>query len=82
MMELRDTIEMMNSSDYKERFEAEYFQALIRFNRLNEMVNKYTLGLLDFTPTCPIWVLKEQLDVMREYIKCLEKRAEIEGITL
>lgn len=26
-MELKDTVEMMTSSDYKERFKAEYYQA-------------------------------------------------------
>lgn len=26
-MELQDTIELMNSSDYKDRFKAEYWQA-------------------------------------------------------
>ena len=25
-MELRDTVEMMNNADYKERFKAEYYQ--------------------------------------------------------
>ena len=29
-MELKDTIELMNSSDYKERFKAEYWQTKIR----------------------------------------------------
>ncbi len=29
-MELKDTIEMMNSEDYKERFKAEYYQT--RYN--------------------------------------------------
>lgn len=29
-MELKDTIELMNSSDYKERFKAEYLQVKIR----------------------------------------------------
>ncbi len=37
-MELKDTIEMMNSEDYKERFKAEYYQTLIRYNKLSEMV--------------------------------------------
>ena len=27
--ELRDTIEMMNSENYKERFKAEYYQVVI-----------------------------------------------------
>lgn len=33
--ELRDTIEMMNSGDYKERFKAEYYQIVIRYQKLN-----------------------------------------------
>ena len=32
-MELKDTISMMTSSDYKERFRAEYFQLKIRYDR-------------------------------------------------
>ena len=31
-MQLEDTVEMMNSEDYKERFKAEYFQLLLRLN--------------------------------------------------
>ena len=30
-MELNETIEMMNSNGYKERFRGEYFQAKIRY---------------------------------------------------
>ena len=33
-MELKDTIEMMNSADYKERFKAEYYQTKIRYEKL------------------------------------------------
>lgn len=29
MMELKQTVEMMNSVDYKERFKAEYMQVVI-----------------------------------------------------
>lgn len=43
-MELRDTIEMMNSSDYKERFKAEYYQTKIRYNKLHAMTIKYEAG--------------------------------------
>lgn len=31
MNELKDTIELMNSSDYKDRFKAEYYQLKIRY---------------------------------------------------
>lgn len=30
-MELKDTVEMMLSADYKERFKAEYYQLKIRY---------------------------------------------------
>ena len=29
-MQLKDTVEMMNSEDFKERFKAEYYQLLLR----------------------------------------------------
>lgn len=29
-MELKDTVELMNSDDYKDRFKAEYYQTKIR----------------------------------------------------
>lgn len=50
-MELKDTIEMMNSEDYKERFKAEYYQAKIRYDKLHRMLIKYEAGTLDFKPT-------------------------------
>lgn len=38
IMELKDTVEMMNSSDYKERFKAEYQQVAIRYQKLKDMM--------------------------------------------
>lgn len=37
MNELKDTIELMNSSDYKDRFKAEYYQLKIRYTKLHAM---------------------------------------------
>lgn len=81
-MELKDTIEMMNSSDYKERFKAEYYQTKIRYNKLHKMIVKYDAGTLEFTPTCPVELLKDQKSNMGKYLYYLEVRAEIEGISL
>lgn len=81
-MELKDTIEMMNSPDYKERFKAEYLQTKIRYQKLHRMCIKYEAGTLDFTPTCSLELLKEQKGAMGNYLRCLEVRAEIEGIEL
>lgn len=81
-MELRDTVNMMNSGDYKERFKAEYMQTKIRYEKLHEMVIKYEAKTLNFTPSCSIDLLKEQKKHMGNYLYCLEVRAEIEGIDL
>lgn len=81
-MELNDTIEMMNSPDYKERFKAEYRQIRIRYNKLFRMCVKYKAGTLNFVPSCSLELLMEQLRAMGNYIMILEARAEIEDIPL
>lgn len=81
-MELKDTIELMNSEDYKDRFKAEYLQTKIRYNKLHQMLIKNEAGTLDFKPICPIVKLQEQKRYMGEYLRCLEVRAVIEGIEL
>ena len=81
-MELKDTIEMMNSEDYKERFKAEYYQAKIRYDKLDAMTVKYEAGTLNFEPSCPLEVLKDQKKYMGNYIRMLRIRAEIEKIEL
>lgn len=81
-MELKDTVEMMNSEDYKERFKAEYYQAKIRYDKLDKMTVKYEAGTLNFTPSCSLEILKEQKKYMGNYIRMLRIRAEIEKIEL
>lgn len=81
-MELRDTIEMMNSSDYKERFKAEYYQVAIRYQKLKAMLEKWDRGELQFTPTCPRSTYNMQIKAMTDYIAVLEARAAMEGIEL
>ena len=79
-MELKETVVLMNSEDYKERFKAEYYQEKIRYDKLDEMTVKYEAGTLNFTPKCLLELLKEQKKHMGNYIRCLKIRAEIEGI--
>ena len=81
-MELQDTIELMKSNDYKERFKAEYYQTQIRFEKLRNMIVKYKAGTLNFTPKCSLDLLRSQAAFMGNYIYCLKMRAEIEGIEL
>jgi hypothetical protein len=82
MNDLTQTIEMMASPDYKERFRAEYFQLKIRINGLKTMLEKYKAGTLPFKPTCSYELLNRQLATMKLYIICLEERALIEHINL
>ncbi len=82
MKELKDTIVMMESSDYKERFKAEYYQLIIRYNKLEEFVSKHENNSLDFEPSCSIEVLRGQLLNMWGYRNSLIRRSEIEGISL
>ncbi len=81
-MELKDTIDLMNSNDYKERFIAEYLQVKIRYNKLLNMLTKWDKGELDFKPDVPRMVYNKQILSMGEYLKTLEYRAKIEKIDL
>lgn len=81
-MNLSETVEMMNSADYKERFRAEYLQLKIRMNGLSAMLKKFKDGTLAFTPSCSFDLLNAQLKAMDLYASFLEDRAKIEGINL
>ena len=81
-MKLSDTVQMMNSADYKERFKAEYWQTKIRYDKLHRMTVKYEAGTLDFEPDCELSLLLEQKKYMGLYLNRLEVRAEVEGIGL
>ena len=82
MVELKETVDLMNSEDYKERFIAEWMQTEIRYKKLHAMVIKYEAGTLNFTPKCSLELLKKQKSFMGQYLYCLEVRAAIEGIEL
>ena len=80
--ELHDTINLMESKDYKERFVAEYLQVRIRRDKLHKMLVKLQAGTLGFQPSCSYEILKHQEDVMNEYLLTLELRAQVEKIEL
>lgn len=79
-MELKDTVALMTSADYKERFKAEYYQLKIRRDKLKAMVDKWDRGELEFTPTCSRETYGFQLYVMDGYIDVLRMRAKAEGV--
>lgn len=79
---LRDTVGLMNSDNYKERFLAEFMQLKIRYNNLRKMLIKHEAGTLNFEPTCDISILDDQLYHMEGYLRVMEVRAEVEKIKL
>ena len=81
-MELKDTISMMESPDYKERFKAECNQLAIRFEKLNAMLDKWDAGTLTFTSTCPRSIYNIQIRAMADYLAALEARAVMESVSL
>jgi len=82
MKELKDTLRFMNSTDFKERAIAEYWQLKIRCEKLEAMCKGYRAGTLGFTPNCPVELLEKQLGYMQDYMAVLELRADVEGIDL
>lgn len=80
--ELAQTARLMVSSDYKERFKAEYIQLKNRYEGLKKMVKKWDAGELDFKPTCPRPMYDIQLDSMKTYLDILEERAELEDVRI
>lgn len=88
MKELKDTVEAMNSNDYKSRFIAEYQQTKIRYEKLKNFCNRIEVARMthNFTAEpdhdCPLELLREQQKYMGLYLSCLEKRAIIEKINL
>ena len=95
-LSLNDTIKLMNSDDYRDRFKAEYLQAKLRYNRLKkfntkiEAAHRTTCAPFGSVAKkaeepkrdCPADLLREQQSIMGEYLHILEVRAVIEGIDL
>lgn len=93
MLELRDTVQKMQSADYKERFIAEYQQTKIRYEKLKAFNNKIEAAQITIQSgaaeplempkhDCPLSLLREQQKAMGMYLHTLEIRAEIEKINL
>ena len=93
---LTDTVELMESGDYKDRFVAEYCQTKIRYKKLKAFNNKIEAArrvlsnpfecrpkdIVEPKHDCPEDLLRDQQSIMGQYLHILEVRAEIEGIDL
>ena len=87
MKELKETIDLMTSKDYKERFVAEYWQTKIRYEKLKAFCDKIEASEIydcaeDVKHDCPLALLRKQQEQMGHYLHTLEIRAVIERIDL
>ena len=74
-MTLTETIPMMTSNDYRERFKAEYYQLKIRASKLHALIREQQIDSAKI-------ILERQLNQMLDYLSTLALRAEFEGIGL
>lgn len=81
-MGLNETVALMNSDDYKDRFIGEYAQLAIRINGLKKMLDNWDKGTLVFEPKASHETLIMQLYFMEKYAEQLVSRAEQESIEL
>ena len=77
---LKETSNLMASTNYKDRFIAEYYQVKIRAEKLECILE--TWDNLKFEPNCPKSILREQLATMKKYLQIMESRAVYEEIDL
>ena len=75
-MTLESTVDDMLSSDYRDRFRAEYNQLSIRIKRLEKILK----GERSVVINCSYTILGEQLRAMKTYLNCLKQRAQFENI--
>ena len=80
-MKLVETVNLMCSNDFKDRFIAEYAQLVIRLSKLNNVLNNASDISFKVDDTTRALMLKQR-DAMESYKTCLEKRADILGIDL
>jgi hypothetical protein len=71
-------IKLIQSDDYRDRLQGEYFELLEHTNKLGSMIFKYDKGVLDFKPNTPIAILRAQLNAMESYLNILDYRISIE----
>ena len=81
-MELKDTIELMISGNWQDRFVAEYLQTKIRYDKLHQLIVKREAGKIDFETPIPLESWKAQAHHMGLYLMELEKQAVIHNINL
>lgn len=80
--DLNFCISFILSEDYKRRFVGEILELVIRKSRLQKIIENFEDGKLSFELSCNIDILKEQFDIMNDYLDILLSRAREENINI
>lgn len=81
-MKMTDTIKLMNSTDFKDRFKAEYHQLQNRIESFDKSLQDIRHNKASFEPKSNIKLLDGQMRSMISYKTHLEEIAKLEGIDL
>lgn len=81
-MTLADTVELMESEDYEDRFKAEFYQTRIRMFKLIDMLDRWDAGTLGFAPASARYLYLMQVKGMGLQLRAMRRRAKAEGIKL
>lgn len=81
-MDLKDTIELMQSDKYEDRLKAEFFQLLIRIRKLSDYLVDLESGAKSVRYENQKLLLATQYGFMCAYVRTLQDRADEEGIEL
>lgn len=81
-MTLEETIPLMQSDDWKDRFKAEYWQLKIRLESLITLIQEVEAKRKPLPSKTPLSVYAAQATFMDSYMLWLNKRASKEGIDL
>ena len=82
IMTMDQIIKLQTSENWEDRIVSEFQLLLRREEGLAKMIEGYERGTLNFTPNCPIQLLKMQHDIMCKYLDVLIIRAKLERIDL
>lgn len=81
-MELKDTINLMVSEKWEDRFVAEYLQTKIRYEKLHKLIVKREADKQEFDTPIPLKSWWRQAELMGMYLHELEYQAALHGIEL
>lgn len=84
-MELKDTISLMLSDKFEDRFKAEYWQTKIRYDKLHKWLVNYDAGSkpesVCYDNEC-VSMMRDQASKMGQYLYSMEVRASYLNIEL